>query len=299
MYRRWMVVPLAILLVAAFSIGPASATGWFGHSKEPVHYLALGTSLAAGIQADRQTCESVLSPVSYPKFLEWKIRKRVRNARLVNLGCPGETSATFINGGICYTDGDSQLKRAIDFLADNREKTVLITIDMGANDVLPCFFDPRVPPEDIQSCVEGKILELVGNLGIILNEIRSVDPETPFIGSNYYNPLLVTWFEDPSLARQLAELQNALNAALKAVYKQFGIPVANVARAFRSNKFKDTNGNGIPENVDRICAWTWMCECENIHANWIGYWKMADAFEKKLPRSLTCRPHWWLHKYWH
>jgi len=298
MHKHWIFFLLAAMLAAAWSVEPADAKGRFGHRTKPVYYLALGTSLAAGIQADRQTCESVPSPVSYPKFLEWKIRKKVRNAELVNLGCPGETSATFIHGGICYPEG-SQLSEAKTFLEDHREDTILITIDMGANDVLPCFFDPEVLPEDIPGCVQDRVADLAGNLGFILSEIRSVAPDTPVIGSNYYNPLLITWFQDPGLAMMLAELQTALNNALGAVYAGFGIPVADVAEAFWSNEFEDNNENGLPDNVDRICAWTWMCKCENIHANWIGYWKMADAFEEELPEFPSYRPPWWFFKFWH
>ena len=298
MHKRWIFVLLATTLLIAWSVDAVNAKGRFGPRKKPVYYLALGTSLAAGVQADRKTCESIISRVSYPKFLEWKIRKKVRNARLVNLGCPGETSTSFIDGGLCYPVGDGQLDRAIAFLENHREDTVVVTLDIGANDVLPCYFDPEYIALGLDVCIPQQLGILTTNLLEILADLRSVAPDVPIIGMNYYNPLLANFFEDPTSLPQLIFLQGLLNSSLESVYGSFGYPVADVAGAFRSGDTNDDNGNMIPNNVETICAWTWMCSCQNIHANWIGYWKMADAFEDELPDSLTCRPPWWLHKFW-
>ena len=312
MFKRWFMLLLLFVAAAAWSAIPAAADDWYDDDDDSVYYLALGTSLAAGIQADRRTCQDVLSPVSYPKFLEWKIKKRVRNVELVNLGCPGETSDTFLyGGGNCEYGTGSQLNEALAFLEYHKKDTVIITIDMGANDVLPCLQKPSA--EQIATCVNAAIfgddeLEIAGlthNLTFALSSIMGSAPSVPIIGMNYYNPTLVTWSPvDDSLAKFLAFQQAILNGALAGVYEAFGIKVADVADAFKSNVFDDFNENGLPDNLDRICAWTWMCKCisirpeGNIHANWIGYWKIADTFEDQLPDFPGYRPPWWYYKFW-
>ena len=53
------------------------------------------------------------------------------------MGCPGETSSTLINGGICpYSPFSSQLAAAVAYLQANAGKVSPVTLDVGANDVL-------------------------------------------------------------------------------------------------------------------------------------------------------------------
>ncbi len=51
MNRRSLYVFLVAALGVAMLTAPAAAKSRFGHKHAPIHYLALGTSLAAGIQA--------------------------------------------------------------------------------------------------------------------------------------------------------------------------------------------------------------------------------------------------------
>ena len=249
-------------------------------NNKKVYYLSLGTSLAAGVQADPLTGESVVTDVSYPSKIADALGEDIRKLRHVNLGCPGETSTTFIDGGICDYRRGSQLDEALHFLHVRGKFVGLITIDMGANDILPCFEDP-----DLLTCFQQQVALLVENLNEALPALReAAGPDVPIVAMNYYNPLLATWFTNPELVPLLVQLQAELNGVLGLVYAAHGIPVADVAGAFQSDDIvTDANMNGVPDSVELICAWTWMCSHGNIHANDDGYCVIANTFLSVIP----------------
>jgi hypothetical protein len=74
------------------------------------------------------------------------------------------------------------------------------------------------------------------------------------------------------------------------IYTNFGIPVADVSGAFMSNDFTDYDGSGVPDNVELICYWTWMCEWLNIHPNASGYGEIANEFKIVLPQIPISKP---------
>jgi lysophospholipase L1-like esterase len=245
-----------------------------GLANTPVYYLSLGTSLAAGVQANfPESCESVVTDVSYPGFIAENIilYQDIRKLRHVNLGCPGENSDTFIDGGLCKFQHGSQLEEALNFLHAHDKFTGLITIDLGANDALPCFDEQ---PEDVVPCFLAAVTNLSENLSYILEALHQAAPGIPIVGMNYYNPLL---FLDPGTA----PLQDALNIALQSVYGSFSIPVADVAGAFSVDP---------PGELALLCEWTWMCDCINIHPNVYGYQEIANAFNPVLPNIQISEP---------
>ena len=63
-----------------------------------------------------------------------------------------------------------------------------------------------------------------------------------------------------------------------------GADVADVATAFRSfDQTPVTTAFGtIPTNVATICAWTWMCTRNDIHANDAGYAVLARTVVGRL-----------------
>jgi lysophospholipase L1-like esterase len=282
---------LGMVLAVLILCSPANAKFGWGHKHRPVYYLALGTSLAAGIQVD-QNCDNVLSNVSYPKLLVKTVKKEVKNLELVNLSCPGETSQTFIDGGKCPYPLKSQLNQAVAFLTVHRNSTKLITIDLGANDALACV-DIEIPSVDIDfKCFLDKVDALESNLEIVLSTLRAVAPEVPIIGMNYYNPLLVSYYADQSFAALTVALQKLVNLTIEQVFSDFGIPVADVSAAFMADDLHtDIDYSGLPDSLELLCAWTWMCPpCYDIHPNNEGYQVMAEAFEMELPPFKRARP---------
>jgi lysophospholipase L1-like esterase len=118
---------------------------------------------------------------------------------------------------------------------------------------------------------------VTSELTAILGKIREVAPKVDLVVLNYYNPILAAWrkgAEGKAAAEQSKPLLSGLNAEITKAAKAAGAKVADVAGAFATN---DTSGSPQPNNVTRICEWTWMCSSDNIHANDAGYAEMAKA----------------------
>lgn len=284
--RLFSVVAAAVFLIT-FTSSWVLAKPNSKQNNKPVYYLSLGTSLAAGVQADPVTGDSVITDVSYPGVLAEMISQDIDKLRHVNLGCPGETAETLIYGGICGYDEGSQLDQAVQFLHAHGKFTGLITIDLGANDILQC-----VNGTDInQDCLAETLYQLTTELTFILATLKEVAPDTPIVGMNYYNPLSVYWFEDPAIAQYTVGLQLWVNTVLESVYAAFGLPVADVANAFMSyDLVTDSQPNGVPDSIELLCSWTWMCSHQNIHANALGYSVIAEQFYSILPEIPVSGP---------
>jgi len=253
-------------------------------------YLSLGDSLSQGVQPNSMGV-SVETNEGYPNQLATALRQTNPSLRLVKLGCPGETTATMIRGGICKYAAGSQLAQAVRFLKQHAAQTQLVTIDIGANDLNRCVALPTIAR--IAKCLGKVIPRTVTRLGRIMARLRSAYP-TPgtILGMSYYVPQLAAWLQGTTAGQQLARagvlLGGIFNNDLAGVYTTFNTPVANVYAAFRTKDFKDlvkTPAFGtIPLNVATLCSYTWMCAPPpvgpNEHANVLGYGVIANTFFK-------------------
>lgn len=285
--KRLLSVMVAALFLIAFTSGAVMAKKKKKLKNIPTYYLSLGTSLAAGVQADPDTGESVITDVSYPGVLADILDQSFRKLRHVNLACPGETGQTMIYGGKCDYEKGSQLDQALQFLHSHGKFTGLITLDLGANDVLQC-----VDGFDIdQLCLDATLAQLSEHLSYIIEVLQEAAPDIPIVGMNYYNPLSVYWFQDPAIAQYTVGLQLWINTVLESVYASYDIPVADVADAFKSYDLTtDINGNTVPDSIELLCDWTWMCSHYNIHANELGYTVIAEEFYSILPAIPVSEP---------
>jgi len=252
---------------AANTTAPAPpATGW---------YLSLGDSLAAGERDDHVAHLEE----GYVAHVLPAVRAEVDpKAKLVNLGCSGgETTATFIAGGVCSYEEGSQLAQAEEFLHAHARKTRLITLSLGANNVQRCA---RTGVVDL-ACVQAGLALAAQDFAVIYGRIRAAAPDVEIVVSNYYNPFLAAWLTGPEgqlLAQQSAVLQDALNGLIAANAGAVGAEVADVASAFRSDDWATYPGTSLPTNVVVICQTTYMCTpAQNFHANPTGYALMATA----------------------
>jgi hypothetical protein len=196
-----------------------------------------------------------------------------------------------INGGCPYPEPyKSQLDAAVAFLSAHRGDRVLVTLDIGANDVDGCASATGL---DIQCGLNG-IKQTSQDLPVILKTLRAAaGHKTEFVGSTYYNPFLASWLTGPAgqaTAEESAVFGTLFNSVFALEYPLNGARVADVSAAFDSNDFVDqvplAPGVTVPLNVARICQWTWMCAPKpvgpNIHANDAGYQVMAKAFEAAI-----------------
>jgi len=261
------------LLVVLVSPGLAASA-----SPSPI-YLSLGTSLSVGVQPDEDG-KNQLTDEGYADQLHQLLRLRSPRLQLVKLGCPGETSTSMISGegSLCTYPKGSQLAQALVFLRANRGAVSLVTIDMGANDLLICTAGGVID----EDCLPQAFATVQANLSTIVAALRAAAPRVPIVAMNYYNPLVAFWLQGDAgqvLAQQSAFLAAQFNDLLEAVYRFFHVPVADVARAFHADDFRLVPGIGLPVNVVLICQWTWMCapppQGPNIHANQTGYLVIA------------------------
>ena len=278
--RLAIAAALAAAMAAACS-APASAK-----PAPAVYYLALGDSLSRGVQPDAAGV-SVETAQGYPDLVYAQLRRTRPALRLVQLGCPGETTETMMHGGICRYPGGSQLAAAATFLRAHRGHVLLVTIDIGANDPEDCGGQPGLAK--LASCL-GQIPAIATRLVTILGRLRAAaGPAVRIVGMSYYLPDLAQW-RDGTLGHAVALVSERLAVAftglLDQAYAQAGAGVANVFGAFDTTDFGHpvtVPGVGsVPRNVARICEWTWECapppRGPNQHANPAGYHVIANAF---------------------
>lgn len=284
--RRRRIASTVLLAIAIVSVAAAPVPALPDAAREhaPHYYLALGDSLSRGVQVGPEGV-SVPTDEGYTDQLHARLAEDRPNLRLVKLGChTSETTEAMIEGGRCDYPHGSQLETAERFLHAHGRFVALVTIDIGANDLLACEAAGQID----QACVTDALAELPGNLAEIVSRLRAAaGPDVPIVGMTYYNPLVAAWLQGPQ-GQQIAQLSTqvvvTLNDVEEAIYGSAGMPVAPVEEAFSTTDFATMvplPGVGtVPLNVARVCQWTWMCTHGNTHANVTGYAVMADTFEQ-------------------
>ncbi len=261
-------------------------------------YLALGDSVAAGTQQP-----APFTANGYTNELFDDLQDEFGFDNFVNLACPGDDTVEMRFGAgpagnsLCYgpapvlpPGGTSQLDAAVAYLLANPGEVELITIAIGANDLLAC--DPADP--SLPACVAAQLGQIGANLPVIVGTLQAVAPGVPIVAMNYYNPNLAFWITGPAgqaLATQSLAITSVFNDTLGTVYAAFGVPVVDVATTFKTFK---TDGGDPPANVRAVCRWTRMCEKSgssyvlsdwdpapgpqpDIHPSDKGYKKIAGA----------------------
>lgn len=231
-----------------------------------VYYLALGDSLAGGYQPTSTTacfakpatgCTSQGYVNDIYKVYKKSINDTTNVLKLENLGCPGETTGTMINGGICNYAAKAtpsittQLAYAEWFIENN--PVAFITIDIGANDIDGCANyvlastpDPNYAT-DVPNCVENGAVDptygvnadgIAGintNLATIMSGLESAEAAstksngTPIYAMTYYDPFLALYLEPAfsgptGFAQQSTALAGSLNSALTSDYTAYTSP---------------------------------------------------------------------------
>ncbi|OGO55941.1 MAG: hypothetical protein A2V84_02630 [Chloroflexi bacterium RBG_16_70_13] len=281
--RRFSAILAGTLLVLT-TAGTVLAAGGLSAEHARVYYVSVGDSLAAGVQPIGDPADAYRTDEGYAEQLLAIAQTESPKLSLVKLGCPGETTTTLIEGGICSYPHGSQLDEAVAFLHAHRDFVAFVTIDIGAND-FPCY--------DAE-CIPAGVAAIQTNLPRILAALReAAGPDVPIIGMTIYNPFLAAWLLGPdgqAYAQYSAtHLLGPVNALLSGIYVASGVGVADIETAFSSNDFTtlvDIGFGQIPINVARICMWTWVCAPAPLgpdnHANAAGYGAIARAFADAL-----------------
>jgi lysophospholipase L1-like esterase len=251
---------------------------------EPTYYLALGDSLAQGVQPNAAGV-SVKTGDGYPDQLYATLHRTRPGLKLVKLGCQGETTSTMIDGGLCRYQGGSQLAAAVAFLQAHRGRVLLVTLDIGANDPEQCGGRPGL--SQLARCAVKDIPSAVTRLAAIMDRLTVADPDVRIVGMTYYLPALAEWHSGlpgHMMARVAEKLAATYNRLLTRVYVNSGARVANVFGVFETSDFGTPANSDVPRNVARLCQWTWACAAPprgpNQHANQAGYQVIARTFEQ-------------------
>jgi lysophospholipase L1-like esterase len=244
------------------------------------HYLALGDSLAFGYQPCLLTNPPTCSTTDgYVNDLFTTLQNE-GTKDVTNLGCPSESSITFITGGICSYPHPfpSQLQAALAYLKANAGKVSPVTLDIGVNDVKP---DLTITPT---GCTVGPnfksdLATLNNNLNdIILPQLQAALTVTgrvtgSIVMMNYYNPF-PNCLTNPDFATDFTQFDTDLATDVNG----FG-SIVDVFGAF----------GGI--TTPNLCTDTWMCgnppspTGPDIHPRDPGYMLIADTFAAALPAN--------------
>jgi lysophospholipase L1-like esterase len=307
LYRVGARLLLCVAVVAALGalvLAPAAGAKGPGST-----YLALGDSLAYGYhQAQFQNelkekgfVEAANFDDGYVDDFGAALRLLNPKLQIVNDGCPGETTETFIHGsgpyGPAYCAGGptgspfpkaflhhpypgTQLEDAV--AVAGQPGTGTITLDIGANDILQflghtCGFPVTFSCSEEQ--VEAEIGTVVTNIAYILGQLRAAAPTAKIVFVSQYNPYPTVLKPE---GRGDATVE-ALNAAIKSVAAGFNVRFANTARVIN---FSGTHGGPEAGDIPTVCLFTAMCPGgvynpaspeADIHPTKAGYAAMAGV----------------------
>ncbi len=292
--KRILYSPLALVVAVCtvFSIaGPASAGDDYGTSggssggyeSTTPYYVSMGDSLAVGIQPVGPAGANVPTADAFPNKVLPALRRSRPGLKLQNFGCPGAGVSSVLTGGdlaACGYGAGTQLSTTVAFIKTH--KVADFSIILGSNDVI----GRCVTPAGIDGvCAQLAIAALPAALGSVLDQVNAVLPaKAARAGGLYYDPYLGLALDPAKLPQAMLSLQltNALNDALRAIYRSHGFTVAQVGFTFRINDYRTTIAPPTPNNVVVNCALTWFCTAGNIHPNTAGYTKIAEAFKFAL-----------------
>jgi lysophospholipase L1-like esterase len=283
---------LATLAILAALLMLLSAAPGAGAAKPQRSYLALGDSLAFGYsQAKFNSLFPNEDPAAYDTgYVDdfgHVLRLVNHGLQIVNDGCPGETTDSFINGPCRYQlafplhhpyvggPSSSQLSDALAYLHANPGSVNPITLDIGANDALGVIEGTcKLEPECIANDAPALFAHIAANLGAILADLRGSAPHAKIVVLGLYNPF------GPSLTGA-----DQLTAQLNGVMKQ----VASAVDARFADPLPVFNPPG-PREQPRICLLTNFCTpLTDIHPTDLGYAVLAGLI---LKQDLFGGPFW-------
>jgi lysophospholipase L1-like esterase len=254
------------------------------HPGPQISYLALGDSLAFGYsEAKFDELYPEENPADYDTGYVDDFAHVLKlgdpNLQVINDGCPGETTESFINGPCAYQlefplhhpyvggPTSSQLSDALAYLNAHPGTVNPITIDIGANDALGVI---ETTCKREAACVvkEAPALfaHIAANLGLILADLRGAAPHATIVVLGLYNPFGEKLAGGDTLTADLNEVMSEVAGGVGARFAD-PLPVFNPPGALEE---------------PTICLLTNMCTpLEDIHPTNLGYAVLAGLIAKQ------------------
>ena len=269
--RAWKQILVAAMLLSAMllpGVPTAHAAGLVGPK---AYYLTLGDSLAFGYQPNLDWSHG------YAAAFYANLQTH-GTSHATNLACLDETTTTFINGGCPYAYLrktfylGSQLKAALSFIGSHPNQVSPVTLDIGANDILPQLNSSTCA---VSSTYTAAFATFTANFASILTQLSAALKGTgDLLVMNYYNPYQNQCASNPQVAGLFGTFNADIASAVANCTYNGSTPcnahLTDVATAFGSAVTPNTN----------ICSYTWICSSyHDIHATTQGYGVIAGAFE--------------------
>jgi lysophospholipase L1-like esterase len=194
-----------------------------------------------------------------------------------NLGCPGETTLTYLHGHCPFLAqhlalhthySGPQQQAALRFLRSQHGRPGLVTVSVGANDVGPAVVSCGLQQVGGGSLTGGRcrlsvlravLAGLDRRLGRILHRLRAADPAATVVLLEPYNPYA-------EYAPGTDRWMRVLVPALASVARTAGVRPVTAFAAF----------NRTPGEKARLCRWTGICQLPpDIHPTDAGYAELA------------------------
>jgi len=264
-------------VVAAGLLG-VFATGAVGVGHSPKsYYLALGDSIAYGIQPDK--FDRGLPPSGYRTGYVDVFAKHLRQVaptiRVVNYSCPGESTVSFVRGGCPWlAEGrklhdpyrGAQLKAALAFLAAHRGQVSPITVHLWGNDIDPVAEACKGNFACIKKRAPAAIAQISSRLGDILRRLRAAAPSAEIIVNG-------TWNFNVDDLPGTDPLFRSLDAGIRRAVTGANARFADIFPLF------NPQGNVSRERA-RVCAYVFICKRDDPHPTDAGYRAIANAVWK-------------------
>lgn len=263
----------SVLAVGLLSALAASAASGPVYQSPRAYYLALGDSIAYGIQPAK--VEAGLPPsgfrTGYVDVFAARLRALAPKIRVVNYGCPGESAKTFIAGG-CPWLGEgrrlhnafkgNQLGAALAFLQAHRGQVSPITLTLWGNDLFDDFAPAcKGDPVCVASHSKAGLARFASRLNTIVGRLRAAAPNAEIILTGAWNFDVQHFPKTDSLFRSIDTV----------IARAAAIEKARVAKIYLV--FSAAGGKKA-----RICAMTFICSKGDPHPTDAGYRAMAAAF---------------------
>lgn len=298
--RRAVAVAAAIIVgVVLLGLGVAAARARVSDDDLPTrYYVSIGDSYAAGYRPGGASGTTNGDGYAY-QVLDGL--NRHGHWELKNFGCVGQTArgmqfdngcaeGALAAGGVAYPD-TTQEAAADQFIGAHRNEIGLITVAMGANDIIKCL-----DIEDAgaaQGCAEIAVADIRTSLSAFLTETRKlVGDKVPIVGVSYINVFRAGGMTgqpdgDRKAARSQVLFDNYLIPALRDTYAQFGARFVDTTE-LAGGQLPDTQKSLLPEHgtvstgVARVCTLTYYCSDNDPHPNRAGHALIARAIQAAI-----------------